>query len=43
LTILSSRGAEPIVAETRALGPVSVDVMPVTLKELFLESVISEE
>jgi ABC-2 type transport system ATP-binding protein len=43
LTILSSRGAESIVDEARLLGPRSVDVVPVTLKEIFLESVAAEE
>jgi ABC-2 type transport system ATP-binding protein len=43
LTVLSSRGAEPILDEARALNPVSVDVAPVTLKEIFLETVIAEE
>ena len=42
LTVLSSAGAEGIISEARALGPVSVDVIPVTLKEIFLESVASE-
>jgi ABC-2 type transport system ATP-binding protein len=39
LTVLSSAGAERIVDESRALNPVSVDVVPVTLKEIFLETV----
>jgi ABC-2 type transport system ATP-binding protein len=39
LTVLSSAGAEPILDEARALNPVSVDVVPVTLKEIFLETV----
>jgi len=39
LTVLSSAGAERILDEARALGPVSVDVVPVTLKEIFLETV----
>jgi ABC-type multidrug transport system ATPase subunit len=43
LTVLSSAGAEHVLEETRALNPVSVDVVPVTLKEIFLESVIVEE
>jgi ABC-2 type transport system ATP-binding protein len=43
LTILSSRGAEPIVDEARALNPLSMDVAPVTLKEIFLESGVAEE
>jgi ABC-2 type transport system ATP-binding protein len=43
LTVLSNAGPDPIVAEARALNPVSVDVVPVTLKEIFLETVITEE
>jgi ABC-type multidrug transport system ATPase subunit len=43
LTVLSSAGAEPVLDEARALSPVSVDVLPVTLKEIFLESVTSED
>ena len=39
LTVLSSAGAERILEETRAMSPVSVDVVPVTLKEIFLETV----
>ena len=42
LTVLSSAGAEPILDEARTLGPVSMDVAPVTLKEIFLESVSGE-
>jgi ABC-2 type transport system ATP-binding protein len=42
LTVLSSAGAEGIVEEARALRPVSVDVIPVTLREIFLESVATE-
>ena len=42
LTVLSSAGAERIVDEARALNPVSVDVVPVTLKEIFLETVVGE-
>jgi ABC-2 type transport system ATP-binding protein len=42
LSVLSSAGAEQIVAEARALRPKSIDVMPVTLKELFLETVAVE-
>ena len=42
LTVLSSAGSERIVAEARALNPVSVDVVPVTLKEIFLETVVGE-
>ena len=43
LTVLSSEGAEGILEEARALGPVSVDVVPVTLKEIFLEAVTAED
>ena len=43
LTVLSSAGAERIVDEARALNPVSVDVVPVTLKEIFLETVAVED
>ena len=43
LTILSSRGADAVVEEARALHPLSVDVDRVTLKEIFLESAAAEE
>src|SRR4030095_6102356 len=43
LTVLSSAGAERIVDEARSLNPVSVEVAPVTLKEIFLETVITED
>jgi ABC-2 type transport system ATP-binding protein len=43
LTVLSSAGAERILDEARALDPVSVDVLPVTLKEIFLETVTAED
>jgi ABC-2 type transport system ATP-binding protein len=42
LTVLSSAGSEQILEEARALSPVSVDVVPVTLKEIFLEAVTVE-
>jgi ABC-2 type transport system ATP-binding protein len=42
LTVLSSAGADGILNEARALSPVSVDVVPVTLKEIFLETVTTE-
>src|SRR5262249_1515149 len=42
VTVLSSAGAEPIVDQARTLGAVSVDVAPVTLKEIFLETVSAE-
>jgi ABC-2 type transport system ATP-binding protein len=43
LSVLSSAGAEPILDEARRLNPISVDVVPVTLKEIFLETVAVEE
>ena len=42
ISVLSSAGAEQVLGEARALNPVSVDVVPVTLKEIFLESVKAE-
>ncbi len=39
LSLLSRSGEEGIVAEARALNARSVDVLPVTLKEIFLETV----
>jgi ABC-type multidrug transport system ATPase subunit len=43
LTVLSSAGTEQILDEARMLNPLSVDVVPVTLKEIFLETVTAEE
>jgi ABC-2 type transport system ATP-binding protein len=43
LTVLSSAGTDRFIEEARALGPVSVEVVPVTLKEIFLETVAVED
>jgi ABC-2 type transport system ATP-binding protein len=43
LTVWSSAGSEEVVHEARALHPLSVDVTPVTLKDIFLESVVAED
>src|SRR5262245_31834995 len=43
LTVLASEGADAIVEEARALSPVAVDVVPMTLKDIFLETVAAEE
>jgi ABC-2 type transport system ATP-binding protein len=43
LTVLSSAGSQTIVDETRALHPATVEVYPVTLKEIFLATVSAEE
>ena len=43
LSVLSSAGSDDIVSEARRLNPLSVDVAPVTLKEIFLETVAVED
>jgi len=43
LTVLSREGADGVLAEARALNPVSVEVLPATLKEIFLETVGAED
>jgi ABC-2 type transport system ATP-binding protein len=43
LTVIASGGAESILDEARALGPISMDVAPVTLKDIFLETVATED
>jgi ABC-2 type transport system ATP-binding protein len=43
MTVLATAGAEPVLDRARALHPVSMDVVPVTLKEIFLESVTAED
>jgi ABC-type multidrug transport system ATPase subunit len=42
LSVLASSGVERVVDEARSFKPVSVDVLPVTLKEIFLETVALE-
>lgn len=42
LSLLARRNVDQIVARARSMNAVSVDVMPVTLKEIFLESVKDE-
>jgi ABC-type multidrug transport system ATPase subunit len=43
LMVLSSDGAGPLLEEARALNPVSTEVVRVTLKEIFLETVTAED
>ena len=43
LSVLSSAGTQDLLDEAHGLNPVSVDVAPVTLKEIFLETVAAEE
>jgi len=42
ITLLTASGPEAVMSEARALDPVSVEVVPVTLKEIFLETVAGE-
>jgi ABC-2 type transport system ATP-binding protein len=43
LTVLTSAGAEHIVEQARLLHPVSIEVVPVTLRDIFLETVAAED
>ena len=43
VSVLASTGADAIVREARALNPVAVDVGPMSLKDIFLESVTGED
>jgi ABC-2 type transport system ATP-binding protein len=43
LTVLASEDAGAVVQEAHTLNPISVDVLPVTLKEIFLETVAGED
>ena len=43
LSVLSSAGAAPVIEEARALRPRAIDTMPVSLKDIFLETVATEE
>lgn len=40
LTALSNAGSDALIEEAMRFGPVSADVLPVTLKEIFLEAVV---
>jgi ABC-2 type transport system ATP-binding protein len=42
LTVLSSAGTDRIVAEARPLNPTSIDIVPITLKEIFIDTVAGE-
>jgi ABC-2 type transport system ATP-binding protein len=42
LTALSNAGGDALIEEAMRFGPVSADVLPVTLKEIFLESVAED-
>ena len=43
LTVLSRAGGDALVAEARRLNPTSIDVIPVALKNIFLETVVRED
>jgi len=43
MSIVCSSNPDRIVAEAQALAPASIDVVPVTLKEIFLETVVRED
>ncbi len=43
ITLMSSGNADSIVSEARALNPLSLEVLPVTLKEIFLETAGAED
>jgi ABC-2 type transport system ATP-binding protein len=43
LTVLTSAGPEQVVNEARGLNPVSIDVTPLSLKDIFLETVVAED
>ncbi|HKH70216.1 MAG TPA: ABC transporter ATP-binding protein [Vicinamibacterales bacterium] len=43
LTAVSNAGSDALIEEAMRFGPVSADVLPVTLKEIFLESVAVED
>ena len=43
LSVLASAGADRLADEARALGAVSVETVPVTLKDIFLETVVGED
>lgn len=43
LTAFSSAGGDALVEEAMRFGPVSAEILPVTLKEIFLESVAVED
>jgi ABC-2 type transport system ATP-binding protein len=43
MTVLSNAGSDGLIEEAMRFGPVSADVLAVTLKEIFLESVAVED
>jgi ABC-2 type transport system ATP-binding protein len=43
VTILSASGSTALLDEVRGYGPAAIDVLPVTLKEIFLDTVRTED
>ena len=43
MTVITGGGGDPIVHAARGLNPVSVEATPATLKEIFLETVATED
>jgi ABC-2 type transport system ATP-binding protein len=43
VTILSASGSTALLDEVRGYGPATIDVLPVTLKEIFLDTVRTED
>jgi len=43
VTVMTNGGADALVDQARAFRPAAIDVMPVTLKEMFLETVGADE
>jgi ABC-2 type transport system ATP-binding protein len=43
ITLMSSGDADSIINEARALNPLSLEILPVTLKDIFLETVGAED
>lgn len=43
MSVICSSGADRLVEEAKALAPASIDVAPVTLKEIFLEATARED
>jgi ABC-2 type transport system ATP-binding protein len=43
MTAFSSGGSDALIEEAMRFGPVSAEVLPVTLKEIFLESIVAED
>ena len=43
ITVLARAGSDAIVEDAKRLNPVSVDITAVPLKDIFLETVVTED